>query len=94
MEFPHQNPEGGAEPEVSAGKVGAVEPVESIGCMFFFLFGFGVNLPPRCRISRLHLPIGTKWLYIGTEKGNTHIVHVDSFTLSGYVINWNKAIDP
>ncbi|XP_058063889.1 syntaxin-binding protein 5 isoform X3 [Anopheles bellator] len=48
----------------------------------------------RERITRLHLPIGTKWLYIGTEKGNTHIVHIDSFSLSGYVINWNKAIDP
>uniref|UniRef100_A0A1Q3FYI9 Putative tomosyn n=1 Tax=Culex tarsalis TaxID=7177 RepID=A0A1Q3FYI9_CULTA len=48
----------------------------------------------RERITHLHLPIGTKWLYVGTEKGNTHIVHADSFTLSGYVINWNKAIDP
>lgn len=48
----------------------------------------------RERVTHLHLPIGTKWLYVGTEKGNTHIVHADSFTLSGYVINWNKAIDP
>ncbi|XP_055615497.1 syntaxin-binding protein 5 isoform X4 [Toxorhynchites rutilus septentrionalis] len=48
----------------------------------------------RERITHLHLPVGTKWLYVGTEKGNTHIVHADSFTLSGYVINWNKAIDP
>lgn len=48
----------------------------------------------RERITHLHLPIGTKWLYVGTEKGNTHIVHADSFTLSGYIINWNKAIDP
>lgn len=51
-------------------------------CIYFF------------RITHLHLPIGTKWLYVGTEKGNTHIVHADSFTLSGYIINWNKAIDP
>ncbi|XP_055586546.1 syntaxin-binding protein 5 isoform X3 [Uranotaenia lowii] len=48
----------------------------------------------RERITHLHLPVGTKWLYVGTEKGNTHIVHVDSFSLSGYIINWNKAIDP
>ncbi|XP_053682349.1 syntaxin-binding protein 5 isoform X2 [Sabethes cyaneus] len=45
-------------------------------------------------ITYLHLPVSSKWLYVGTEKGNTHIVHADSFTLSGYVINWNKAIDP
>ncbi|XP_062536379.1 syntaxin-binding protein 5 isoform X4 [Armigeres subalbatus] len=48
----------------------------------------------RERITQLHLPVGTKWLYVGTEKGNTHIVHADSFSLSGYIINWNKAIDP
>lgn len=48
----------------------------------------------RERITHLHLPVGTKWLYVGTEKGNTHIVHADSFSLSGYIINWNKAIDP
>ncbi|CAB1335544.1 unnamed protein product, partial [Coregonus sp. 'balchen'] len=35
----------------------------------------------------------SKWLYIGTEKGNIHIVNVESFTLSGYVIMWNKAIE-
>ncbi|TNN27896.1 Syntaxin-binding protein 5 [Liparis tanakae] len=35
----------------------------------------------------------SKWLYIGTERGNIHIVNVESFTLSGYVIMWNKAIE-
>ncbi|KAG9510031.1 Ribonucleoside-diphosphate reductase large subunit [Fragariocoptes setiger] len=34
-----------------------------------------------------------KWLYIGTERGNVHIVNVETFELSGYVINWNKAIE-
>lgn len=45
------------------------------------------------RITSLHLAIGSKWLYVGTEKGNVHVVNSDSFTLSGYIINWNKAID-
>uniref|UniRef100_A0A8C7MHK0 Syntaxin-binding protein 5-like n=1 Tax=Oncorhynchus kisutch TaxID=8019 RepID=A0A8C7MHK0_ONCKI len=44
----------------------------------------------RERITFVHLPFQSKWLYIGTEKGNIHIVNVESFTLSGYVIMWNK----
>uniref|UniRef100_A0A8D1KZ94 Syntaxin-binding protein 5-like n=1 Tax=Sus scrofa TaxID=9823 RepID=A0A8D1KZ94_PIG len=35
----------------------------------------------------------SKWLYVGTERGNTHIVNIESFILSGYVIMWNKAIE-
>uniref|UniRef100_W4VR65 Putative integral to membrane n=1 Tax=Corethrella appendiculata TaxID=1370023 RepID=W4VR65_9DIPT len=48
----------------------------------------------RERITCLHLPFGSKWLHVGTEKGNIHVVHIDTFSLSGYIINWNKAIDP
>ena len=47
----------------------------------------------RERLSVFHLPFQSKWMYIGTEKGNTHVANTDSFLLSGYVINWNKAID-
>ncbi|XP_055371127.1 syntaxin-binding protein 5 isoform X1 [Condylostylus longicornis] len=47
----------------------------------------------RERITCIHLPIGSKWLYVGTEKGNIHVVHIETFALSGYVINWNKAIE-
>ncbi|XP_058128329.1 syntaxin-binding protein 5 isoform X2 [Anopheles ziemanni] len=93
----------------SACAVNLIEFLVNEGCLVtataddtLHLWNFKLKIPKvvqslkfqRERISRLHLPIGTKWLYIGTEKGNTHIVHVDSFTLSGYVINWNKAIDP
>uniref|UniRef100_A0A674MIA5 Syntaxin-binding protein 5-like n=1 Tax=Takifugu rubripes TaxID=31033 RepID=A0A674MIA5_TAKRU len=46
----------------------------------------------RERITFCHLPFQSKWLYIGTERGNIHIVNVESFTLSGYVIMWNKLI--
>ena len=45
------------------------------------------------RITCMHLPVKSKWLYVGSERGNIHIVNVESFVLSGYVINWNKAID-
>ncbi|XP_050027395.1 syntaxin-binding protein 5 isoform X6 [Dermacentor andersoni] len=45
------------------------------------------------RITHCHLPFRSKWLYIGTERGNLHVVNIESFTLSGYVINWNKAIE-
>ncbi|XP_066245384.1 syntaxin-binding protein 5 isoform X2 [Euwallacea similis] len=45
------------------------------------------------KITCMHLPLQSKWLYIGTEKGNVHIVQIESFSLSGYVINWNKTIE-
>ncbi|KAM7367869.1 hypothetical protein PAMP_014138 [Pampus punctatissimus] len=54
--------------------------------------------PPPSSLSQsiitfCHLPFQSKWLYIGTERGNIHIVNVESFMLSGYVIMWNKAIE-
>ncbi|XP_071956580.1 syntaxin-binding protein 5-like isoform X5 [Antedon mediterranea] len=44
-------------------------------------------------ITYCHIPFQSKWFYIGTERGNIHIANIESFTLSGYVINWNKAIE-
>lgn len=45
------------------------------------------------RITYLHLPLQSKWLYVGTEKGNVHVVQIENFHLSGYIINWNKTIE-
>ncbi|XP_072441393.1 syntaxin-binding protein 5-like [Chiloscyllium punctatum] len=47
----------------------------------------------RERITFCHLPFQSKWLYVGTERGNTYVVNIESFVLSGYVIMWNKAIE-
>ena len=47
----------------------------------------------RERLTVFHLPFQSKWMFVGTEKGNVHVANTDSFQLSGYVINWNKAID-
>ncbi|KAK3089384.1 hypothetical protein FSP39_003169 [Pinctada imbricata] len=47
----------------------------------------------RERITYCHLPFQSKWLYVGTERGNVHMVNISTFSLSGYVINWNKAIE-
>ncbi|RUS70838.1 hypothetical protein EGW08_021397, partial [Elysia chlorotica] len=47
----------------------------------------------REKVSRCHLPFQSKWLYVGTERGNVHVVNIESFTCSGYIINWNKAIE-
>ncbi|XP_076999528.1 syntaxin-binding protein 5 isoform X2 [Tamandua tetradactyla] len=47
----------------------------------------------RERVTFCHLPFQSKWLYVGTERGNIHIVNVEAFSLSGYVIMWNKAIE-
>lgn len=45
------------------------------------------------RITYCHLPFQSKWFYLGTERGNVHIVNIETFLLSGYIINWNKAIE-
>ncbi|CAG9861179.1 unnamed protein product [Phyllotreta striolata] len=45
------------------------------------------------RITYMHLPLQSKWLYVGTERGNVHVVQIENFNLSGYVINWNKTIE-
>ncbi|XP_069961369.1 syntaxin-binding protein 5 isoform X2 [Cherax quadricarinatus] len=47
----------------------------------------------RERITCLHLPFLSKWLYVGTERGNIHVVNIEVFHLSGYIVNWNKAIE-
>ncbi|KAG6460221.1 hypothetical protein O3G_MSEX011851 [Manduca sexta] len=47
----------------------------------------------RERITCLHLPLQSKWIHVGTERGNVHVVNIETFELSGYVINWNKAIE-
>ncbi|XP_075252175.1 syntaxin-binding protein 5-like isoform X4 [Convolutriloba macropyga] len=46
----------------------------------------------RERITAIHLPLRSKFLYVGTERGNVFVVNVDSFTISGYQIQWNRAI--
>ncbi|XP_023311106.1 syntaxin-binding protein 5 isoform X2 [Anoplophora glabripennis] len=45
------------------------------------------------KITYMHLPLQSKWLYVGTERGNVHVVQIENFNLSGYIINWNKAIE-
>lgn len=47
----------------------------------------------REKITFCHLPFQSKWLYIGTQKGNVHVLNLESFVLSGYIINWNKTIE-
>ena len=32
-------------------------------------------------------------MYIGTDHGNVHVMNIETFTLSGYAIMWNKAIE-
>ena len=45
------------------------------------------------QITCVEVPFGSQWFYIGTERGNVHVASVAEFALSGYVVNWNKAID-
>ncbi|XP_015759127.1 PREDICTED: syntaxin-binding protein 5-like [Acropora digitifera] len=47
----------------------------------------------REKLTCMHLPFSSKWLFVGTERGNVHVVNIESFKLSGYTIHWNKAIE-
>jgi hypothetical protein len=47
----------------------------------------------REHITCIHQTLTSKWLYIGTERGNVHVANVETFELSGYSIAWNKAIE-
>lgn len=45
------------------------------------------------KVTCVYLPFQSKWLYVGTDKGNVYFISLATFELSAYVINWNKAID-
>jgi len=45
------------------------------------------------RITCCCIPYQSKWIYVGTERGNVHMCGVENFILSGYNISWNKAIE-
>ena len=44
-------------------------------------------------VTVMCLEFQDKWLYIGTNKGNVHILNMENFVLSGYKIDWNKLMD-
>jgi syntaxin-binding protein 5 len=46
------------------------------------------------RLTVMSLEFQDKWLYLGTERGNVYIMNVETFSLSGYSVSWNKCIDP
>ena len=52
-----------------------------------------VSLVCMCRITFCHLPFQAKWMYVGTDHGNVHVMNIETFSLSGYAIMWNKAIE-
>lgn len=79
-----------AEPQISARAVIKPQINQST---YIALTIFCSSSSLICSVTCIHLPVGSKWLYVGTEKGNIHVVHIDTFALSGYIINWNKAIE-
>ena len=36
----------------------------------------------------MSLEFGEKWLYLGTDRGNVHIMNMDTFSLSGMIPFW------
>ena len=56
---------------------------------------FAICVAGKCvfRITFCHLPFQAKWMYVGTDHGNVHVMNIETFSLSGYAIMWNKAIE-
>ena len=46
------------------------------------------------RVTEICLELQDKWLYIGTDKGNMHVLNMETFSFSGYKIDWNRLMDP
>uniref|UniRef100_A0A914LCS7 Lethal giant larvae homologue 2 domain-containing protein n=1 Tax=Meloidogyne incognita TaxID=6306 RepID=A0A914LCS7_MELIC len=44
-------------------------------------------------ITTIYLPFQSKWLMVGTEKGNIYFISLGTFELSTQIIYWNKAVD-
>ena len=44
------------------------------------------------KLSCMNSAINSCWLFVGTDRGNTHVLKIENFSLSSYIINWNKAI--
>ena len=44
------------------------------------------------KLTCINLAVNSSWVFVGTDRGNTHVLKVDNFSLSAYIINWNKAI--
>jgi len=42
-------------------------------------------------ISAVHLPVGSNWIHVGTEKGNILFFSCENFVRSSMDIMWNKA---
>jgi syntaxin-binding protein 5 len=53
-----------------------------------------LKMMAREKVTEICLEFQDHWLYIGTDKGNVHILNMESFALSGYKIDWNKLMDP
>lgn len=61
--------------------------------IFFFFPSILLLLFPNCRPTALSWPFDSKWMYVGTDSGNIHMVNVENFVISGYCIYWSDAID-
>jgi len=72
---------------LSTLETGRNEALYKLTFVTFLLFTF------VRRITFCHLPFQAKWMYIGTDHGNVHVMNIESFLLSGYAIMWNKAIE-
>eukprot|EP00126_Sphaerothecum_destruens_P007136 Sdes_comp19704_c0_seq1m11626 len=40
-----------------------------------------------------HIPCSSHWMYVGSTRGNIHLVNIDNFQLSEYLIYWNHTLE-
>ena len=45
------------------------------------------------RVVKCSHTYGSNWLYVGTDKGNVHLICVEDLALSAYTIHWNKVAE-
>ncbi|KAM3177563.1 hypothetical protein ACTXT7_004316 [Hymenolepis weldensis] len=58
----------------------------------FLSMGKNLNMT-RNKLTCGYLAVSGSWLSVGSDQGNVHFVNVQQFNTSGYVINWNRAIN-
>lgn len=53
------------------------------------------KLPRSAKATYIYLPFGSRWLYVGTDRGNILFCPLDklSTTSTSYMIGWNRCID-
>ncbi|XP_064404404.1 syntaxin-binding protein 5-like isoform X2 [Halichondria panicea] len=45
------------------------------------------------KATALSYVFASDWMYVGTDAGNVHLLHLHTFKISGFTIHWNNAVE-